>query len=181
VTKDAVPLEVMTASAEETAALGATLARWLRDGDVVLLHGDLGAGKTTLVNGIAAGLGVGSVVSSPTFGLVSEYEAAAAAPIELLYHLDLFRLHDEADLDSIGYAELIAPTAGAVVVEWPERAGSTLPDRFLLVELEFAGESHRRLRFSLLPDGPAWRDRRDVLETLLRLVAPSQALLSDSV
>lgn len=89
---------------------------------VVTLAGDLGAGKTTLVQAICRGYGVTQPVTSPTFALVHEY----AAPRSPVYHLDLYRLRSEAELEGLGWDELMSAPA-LVLVEWPERAGDQLP------------------------------------------------------
>jgi tRNA threonylcarbamoyladenosine biosynthesis protein TsaE len=146
------PLEIVTQSSAETVAIGEALAGCLRDGDVVLLHGDLGAGKTTLAKGIAAALGVEDVVSSPSFSLVNEYDTRLGAAVTRLYHLDLYRLRGEDDLASIGFDDFMAPVEGITLVEWPERASTALPERFLLVEIETLGSGSRRLRFLSIPD-----------------------------
>jgi tRNA threonylcarbamoyladenosine biosynthesis protein TsaE len=159
--------EVVTASADQTVAIGAALAGWLRDGDVVLLHGDLGSGKTTLAKGIATALGVKAIVASPSFGLVNEYDAGLPGVVTRLYHLDLYRLESEDDLASIGFAEFIHPVDGVTLVEWPERAVDSLPERYLLVELDFVGPERRRLRAALVPDD-GWGSRHDALRTLLK-------------
>src|SRR5215207_11478826 len=114
------PLVIIAESPAETAAIGEALAGCLRDGDVVLLHGDLGAGKTTLAKGIASALGVQDVVSSPSFSLVNEYETGLDAVVARLYHLDLYRLRSEGDLATIGFEDLVAPADGVTLVEWPE-------------------------------------------------------------
>jgi tRNA threonylcarbamoyladenosine biosynthesis protein TsaE len=151
--------EIVTHSPAETVAIGKALAGYLNDGDVVLLHGDLGAGKTTLAKGIAAALGVSDVVSSPSFTLVNEYDTGPAVAVSRLYHLDLYRLHDEGDLASIGFDDLVASTGGVVLVEWPERAVTVLPERFLLIEIETVGSDNRRLRFVPSPDDEVWTHR----------------------
>jgi tRNA threonylcarbamoyladenosine biosynthesis protein TsaE len=145
-------LEIITQSPAETAAIGEALAGCLRDGDVVLLHGDLGAGKTTLAKGIASALGVEDVVSSPSFSLVNEYDTRLAAAVTRLYHLDLYRLRSEDDLASIGFDDFMAPADGIALVEWPERASTALPERFLLVEIETVRAGSRRLRIVAIPD-----------------------------
>ena len=160
-------LEIVTTGAAETEAVGASLASWLREGDVVLLHGDLGAGKTTLAKGIAAALRVDAVVASPSFALVNEYDAGLLAPVTRLYHLDLYRLQGEDDLASIGFADFIHPVDGVTLIEWPERAVRMLPDRYLLIELEVADRERRRLRFILAPEAAAWERRGDDLRTVL--------------
>jgi tRNA threonylcarbamoyladenosine biosynthesis protein TsaE len=146
------PLEIISESAAETAAIGEALAGYLRDGDVVLLHGDLGAGKTTLAKGIASALGIEDIVSSPSFSLVNEYDTGLATAVTRLYHLDLYRLRGEVDLASIGFDDFMAPADGITLVEWPERAATALPERFLLIEIETVGPSSRRLRFVPIPN-----------------------------
>lgn len=117
-------------------AFGREVAATLNAGDVLLLHGDLGAGKTTLVQGIAAGLGIVEPVQSPTFGLVAEYQALDGRGQDVrLYHLDLYRLESEAELEGLGYERFIASDVGISVIEWPERAGNWLPDRFQLLRI----------------------------------------------
>lgn len=165
-------LEILSRSPAETAAIGEAVAGWLRDGDVVLLHGDLGAGKTTLVKAIAAGLRVEAVVSSPSFGLINEYDCGLFAEVERLYHLDLYRLQDERDLASIGFDEYVALESGAALVEWPERAIGHLPDRYLLIEMEVVAPQERRLCFSAHPVDGSWADRlADLRHRLDRLRA----------
>ena len=163
-------LEVFSESAEETAAIGAMLGGWLRDGDVVLLHGDLGAGKTIFAKGIATALGIDDVVSSPSFSLVNEYETGAAETVSRLYHLDLFRLVGEDDLASIGFGELTAPDSAITLVEWPECAGELLPNRYVLIELTAVGTNRRVLRISTIPDVESWKERFGDLEARFSLV-----------
>ena len=133
-----VPAE--TDSAEATLALGRRLAAHLQAGDVVALHGDLGAGKTHLAKGIAAGLGVDpAVVTSPTFTIVQEY--ATDPP---LVHLDLYRVESVRDLDGLGLDELFGGEA-VVLVEWPERADGRLPAHTLHLRLLHLGADRRRI------------------------------------
>lgn len=149
-------VELVSNSAEQTREIGAALGRLLHSGDVILLHGDLGAGKTTLAQGVARGLSVNEPVQSPTFTLVAEHRGRTAAghPVRL-YHLDLYRLTDEHELGSFGYGDYLAPTDGITVVEWPERAGTWLPDRYLLVRLEVAGPDRRRIAIEAVPPDPS--------------------------
>jgi tRNA threonylcarbamoyladenosine biosynthesis protein TsaE len=142
----------VTEGAEQTKAIGAGLGRLLRPGDVVLLHGDLGAGKTTLTQGIAQGLGVREQIQSPTFTLVAEHagQTATGKPITL-YHLDLYRLAGAEDLESFGWEQYLAPVDGVSVVEWPERAGTWLPEEYLLVRLEPDGVDRRRVAIGAIP------------------------------
>ncbi len=150
-------IDLISTSAEQTRAIGARMGRRLRPGDLVLLHGDLGAGKTTLAQGIARGLEVAEPVQSPTFTLVNEHEGRTPdeRPIRL-YHLDLYRLAgDDAELDSFGFDDYLAPPDGVALVEWPERAAARLPEIYLLVRLEAMGEGKRRLKIGSIP--PAGR------------------------
>lgn len=135
------------ASGEEMQGFGRSFASRLACGDVVLLHGDLGAGKTTLTQGIAAGLGVIKTVQSPTFTLVREHQGRDM----MLYHLDLYRLDDPSELEGIGYETYLDPADGVCVIEWPERAGDWLPDRAWLVEISHLGGDQRRLVIQRMP------------------------------
>lgn len=111
-----------TSAPEATVQLGARLGRVLRAGDVVLLRGDLGAGKTHFARGIAAGLGIVGPVPSPTFTLANEYDGTNAAGEAVpLAHLDLYRLGESGDLDSVGLADYLSEP-WAAIIEWPERA-----------------------------------------------------------
>ena len=164
--------EIVSGSPAQTTAIGAALAAWLEPGDVLLLHGDLGAGKTTFTKGIAEALGVDAVVSSPSFSLVNEYDAGRDAPVTRLYHLDLYRLQGEDDLASIGFNDFAGPEDGITVIEWPERAAAMLPDRYLLIEIEMTGADRRNLRFVPFAHDDLWEKRfanlRDRVEASVR-------------
>lgn len=130
--------ETVTTSETETAAEGAQLAASLQPGDVVLIYGELGAGKTAFTRGLAQGLGVNAdEVSSPTFTLVQEYRGRLP-----LYHVDLYRL-DEREVDDLGLEELVLGD-GVVVIEWAERWRGR-PDDVIEVRLEDVGEERRRI------------------------------------
>jgi tRNA threonylcarbamoyladenosine biosynthesis protein TsaE len=134
---------------EDMIAYGRDLAAELQVGDVVLLHGDLGAGKTTLVQGIAAGLGVVEPIQSPTFGLVAEHRGLLHNGVAVaIHHLDLYRLDSPDDLEELGYEQYIAPIDGISLIEWPERAEDWLPDRFLLLKIGPAIFGGRRIERS---------------------------------
>jgi tRNA threonylcarbamoyladenosine biosynthesis protein TsaE len=122
-------LTLETADEAATRAFGERLGRLLAPGDVVCLAGELGAGKTMLAQGIAAGLGVDEPVSSPTFALVQEY--AGRAPI---YHLDLYRLASLDELIDLGFPELWH-AGGVILIEWPERIAPALPPDRLEIHL----------------------------------------------
>lgn len=150
----AVEVELVAMTPDQTRGVGVSLGRRLRTGDVVLLHGDLGAGKTTLAQGIALGLGVADAVQSPTFALVHEYEGrdAAGTPTRL-YHLDLYRLGGAADLDSFGFDEYLAAGDGVSLIEWPERAGSRLDGEMLVVRLTPSDGDRRRITLTSTVEG----------------------------
>lgn len=110
-------------SPEETLSLGARWAMQLQPGDVIALQGDLGAGKTQLVKGIARGLAVTERVQSPTFGLLISYLSGRLP----LHHLDLYRLQSQADVVGAGLEDYLFHPDGVAVVEWPERWSSEEP------------------------------------------------------
>lgn len=133
--------ESITSSEEETAAIGERLGSTLRAGDVLLLYGDLGAGKTAFTRGLARGLGASAdEVTSPTFTLVQEYPGRLT-----LFHVDLYRL-EEREVDDLGLEELILGE-GIVAIEWAERWRGR-PDDVIEVRFEHAGEDRRRVTIS---------------------------------
>ena len=136
-------------SVEETWDLARRLAAELKPGDVVCLEGDLGAGKTTFTQGLAAALGVTGRVTSPTFCIVQEHPASAARTarpdaVSLLVHMDLYRLQDESDVEAIGWEDYLSRGA-LLVVEWPERAGSLIPPTARHLEFRHSDGEERRL------------------------------------
>ena len=135
-------IDVISHGAAQTGRLGARLGELLQAGDVLLLEGDLGAGKTVLAQGVALGLGVEDPVTSPTFTLIHEYEGRLP-----LYHVDLYRLSGAADAAAIGLEEYLYG-AGVTVIEWPDRAGELIPREHLSVALRPIAESKRALRLT---------------------------------
>ena len=130
----------VTASVEETERLGETLAAALAAGDVVVLSGPLGSGKTRLVAGMARGLGFGSRVRSPSFTLLNEYRGRLT-----LHHLDLYRL-EGPEVDGLGLEELV--DEGVVAVEWGERAPAWLRGEALTLAFEVLSEQERAIAAS---------------------------------
>jgi tRNA threonylcarbamoyladenosine biosynthesis protein TsaE len=130
-----------TKISEETVALGRTLSLHLRAGDVVAFYGDLGAGKTTMIKGVAAGLGVAEVVKSPSFVIVTEY--AGKLPV---YHVDLYRLNENSDFESIGLDSYLDGD-GVCLIEWAERAEKVLPDKAIRVRMSVE-DSGRRIEIT---------------------------------
>lgn len=128
-----------TSSPEETLALGRILGRLLVPGSVVALKGELGSGKTVLVQGVSLGLGFDGYVSSPSFVIVNEYDASLP-----VYHIDLYRTGGPDPLAGIGYREFFWGD-GVALVEWAERADGFLPEDRLDVAISIDGRSTRSL------------------------------------
>jgi tRNA threonylcarbamoyladenosine biosynthesis protein TsaE len=143
-------MELITKSEEETRELGRRISQILEPGDIMLLCGDLGAGKTRLVQGIAQGLAIPEMITSPTFAIIKEY--AGRLP---LIHIDLFRLNCH-DLPSLGLEEYLEGE-GVICVEWGEKLKGMLWKEALLIEILWQGENERLLCF--LPEGESWRIR----------------------
>jgi tRNA threonylcarbamoyladenosine biosynthesis protein TsaE len=135
--------ETITHSPEETIAFGRSLAAELSPPLIVLLRGDLGAGKTTLVKGIAEGFGAARAedVTSPTFTLVHEYRG----PHTTLYHIDLYRIDTQRDLETLGLDDLLAPNS-IVLIEWGEKFPGLQRNRNVEIRLERVGETERRIQ-----------------------------------
>jgi tRNA threonylcarbamoyladenosine biosynthesis protein TsaE len=138
-----VPSATITHSAEETIAYGRALAAELVPPLMVLLRGDLGAGKTTLVKGIAEGFQAAPAdqVTSPTFTLVHEYRSARA----VLYHIDLYRIDTEREFETLALDDLLAPDS-ILLIEWGEKFPRLQRDRDLEITLERVGDTGRRIR-----------------------------------
>jgi len=137
--------EFITHSPEETVALGRTFVDLLTPPKIVLLRGDLGAGKTTLVKGIAAGFRAASEddVTSPTFTLVHEYRGPGAN----LYHIDLYRVDTQRQLETLGLDDLIAENS-ILLIEWGEKFPRFVRERDVEIALERVGENRRKVRVS---------------------------------
>ena len=140
-------------SLERTEAFGKILGEIVEPGDIITLEGPLGAGKTTLTQAIARGLGVDPrvYVTSPTFSLLHEYQGRIP-----LYHMDLYRLTGEEDIESLGFSEYIYGN-GLTVIEWSERLGSLMPPERLHVALSISGEISRTA--GLTGHGDIWQKK----------------------
>jgi tRNA threonylcarbamoyladenosine biosynthesis protein TsaE len=134
-----------TRSPEETEHLGEYLGALLNPGDVVCLAGNLGAGKTCLVRGMAQGWGASGQATSPTFTLINEYRRADDQP--RFYHMDGYRLSGAADALSTGLDDIL-DARGILVIEWPERVLEALPADRLLVAITDQGEDRREMVFT---------------------------------
>ena len=143
---------VTTNNADETQRLGEEWARTASPGWIIGLRGDLGAGKTQIVKGFAKGLGIEARVQSPTFALVHEYKTGQLP----LYHLDLYRLENEAQIRGAGLEEYLEQRSGVTMVEWVDRWPELFPSaleafkpmlRYRYVNIEQIGESGRRINY----------------------------------
>ena len=153
-------LRATTHDALETHALGQRLGAILRAGDVVVLDGELGVGKTVLAKGIAVALGITEPVVSPTFTVVREYDAPTP-----LVHVDVYRLDHVQELHDLGFDDLVGEEA-VTVVEWGDRVSTALPGDRLRVLLE-PGEGDDDRVVSVDAAGITWGDRRDALAVAL--------------
>jgi tRNA threonylcarbamoyladenosine biosynthesis protein TsaE len=168
-------LAVISMSVEETRILGAALAPTLVPGDVISLSGDLGAGKTVFVQGVAAALGVDRRVTSPTFALVHEYEARYP-----IVHIDVYRLDSFQEVLDLGFEELLDPGA-IMLVEWGEALAPLLPRRYLEIDIrrsvDLDAMNQRDIVFR--PRGDDWvrklESMRKTAETLLNAASADES------
>ncbi|MCY4641064.1 MAG: tRNA (adenosine(37)-N6)-threonylcarbamoyltransferase complex ATPase subunit type 1 TsaE [Chloroflexi bacterium] len=150
---------ITTRGVAQTRRLGRRLAALLLAGDVLLLQGDLGAGKTALAQGIGAGLGVMTPVASPTFVLLARHDPPPGGGLPL-FHADLYRLTESEQVEELALAE--QASGGVLLVEWPERGIEALPAEHLLVRIEPGGAESER-RFTFVAMGGRYRRILDAL------------------
>lgn len=150
---------VHTHDAEQTRQLGAALAQVLQPGDVIWLRGELGAGKTTLAQGIARGLGVNEPVLSPTFTLIREHRGRLP-----FFHADAYRLEGAEQAADLGLQDYFQ-RGGVFAIEWPEHIADALPDERLDVLLEGGVDENRRI--TLTACGERYEQRLNQLEEIL--------------
>jgi tRNA threonylcarbamoyladenosine biosynthesis protein TsaE len=149
-----VPMAARSSSAQQTRALAARIGELVVDSDVILLGGDLGAGKTTFTQGLAAALGVTDLVTSPTFTLLRSYDGRALR----LLHADVYRLEHLHEIIDLGLPELLEEGAAAVV-EWGDLAAPVFLPEYLHIQIEFGDDEDER-RFRLRPVGVRWGARK---------------------
>lgn len=144
-------LTIRSTDPAATYAFGRSLGRCLANGDVVCLAGDLGAGKTLLVQGMAAGLGVTDDVTSPTFTILHVYGGGRLP----LNHFDLYRLNNPTELEDVGFAEYTGGE-GVAVIEWADKFAAAMPNERLWIELRSGGGENERT-IALSPAGERYR------------------------
>lgn len=137
----------VTNSPEETGHLAELVGQKIREGTVLCLEGDLGAGKTLFVQNLARTLGVEGEVTSPTFNLMNVYEGICR-----IYHFDLYRLENETELEDIGFYEYTEEPEGIVVIEWPDKFLESLPEDYVEVHIKRIGEKSRQFEFASVGD-----------------------------
>ncbi|MEN0019993.1 MAG: tRNA (adenosine(37)-N6)-threonylcarbamoyltransferase complex ATPase subunit type 1 TsaE [Planctomycetota bacterium] len=156
-------LRLTTDSPQATERFGGALEALLEPGDIIALHGELGAGKTALARGIAQGLGIDSaIVSSPTFVLVNEYPASPPSRAQALVHIDAYRLGGSDDLDALGWDQL-ADGSAIVLIEWADRLAGEV-EFAAEITLQHAGETTRNIAVQAndaIAARTAWRDLAD--------------------
>lgn len=134
---------MITNSFEETQKAGFDFAKTLKGGDVVCLHGDLGGGKTTFVQGLAKGLGIEKKIISPTFIIMRSYELGS----KNFYHVDLYRVENERDIEGLGLLDLMENEDAIVVIEWAEKIADRLPTNRKEVFFTYLDEDKREISF----------------------------------
>jgi tRNA threonylcarbamoyladenosine biosynthesis protein TsaE len=137
-------LQRLDLTLEELREWGEAFGARRNSGDIIALEGELGAGKTTLAQAICRGVGITEDVTSPTFALVNQYEGERGT----VYHLDLYRLSGPADLTNLGWDDIVN-SSSLVIVEWPDRAGSRLPDDVIRIRLDYIQDDDNRRRLTL--------------------------------
>ena len=137
-------MEIVSNSADETAALGKQIAGYLSPGCVIALQGTLGSGKTCFARGIASGLGISENLTSPTYTIINEY---SKTDCPALYHIDAWRLSGDKDFEDIGGLEIIYGN-GICVIEWSERILKSLPENTITITLDITGHSSRLIKIN---------------------------------
>lgn len=128
-------------SPKQTMEIAGDFAKKIKPGDTVAIFGEMGAGKTHFIKGIAESFSFAGQVTSPTFNIVNEYETSGV----ILYHFDFYRLEDARDLQNIGFEEYLF-AGGICLIEWAEKIKKYLPDSFWIVQIDTIDDTHREIR-----------------------------------
>ena len=137
-------MKYVSNSAEDTIEIAKSFAKNLKKGSIVLLSGEMGAGKTVFVNGMAAGLGINALVTSPTYAYMNDYDG-------ILYHYDCYRLTSGEDAESLGLTDYFY-AGGICVVEWSENIADVIPNGAIRVTIEKTGETQRSIEIEIPRD-----------------------------
>lgn len=137
-------MQILTNSPEETQVFGRELSTHLKPGIPICLYGDLGSGKTNLVKGIALGLGISDLITSPTFTLIKMYQGNK----KTLCHIDLYRINAVKELREIGILDLIRSTQSCTIIEWAEKLGDYLPKKRVDIKIDLLEGSKRKFSFT---------------------------------
>jgi tRNA threonylcarbamoyladenosine biosynthesis protein TsaE len=130
-------MEMVTKSAQETQALGEKIANQLKGGEVLALFGELGSGKTTFLQGLAKGLGIKERILSPTFIMMRQYDN--------FYHVDLYRIEDERDIEGLGLEEIWSDPQNIVAIEWAEKIKDVLPKKRIEIYFKYLKNDEREI------------------------------------
>ncbi|MBR1419804.1 MAG: tRNA (adenosine(37)-N6)-threonylcarbamoyltransferase complex ATPase subunit type 1 TsaE [Selenomonadaceae bacterium] len=150
----------LSKSPNETARLAEKFGQRVREGTVIALTGELGAGKTLFVQNLARTLGVESNVTSPTFNLMNVYEGVCP-----IVHFDLYRLQNEEDLEEIGFYEYVESEEGIVLIEWADKFPDALPEDYVLIHFDKCESTSRKITFDIV--GEEHEDFLEELEEIL--------------
>lgn len=138
----------ITKTPQETKSQGEAFGAALHGGDVVALYGDLGSGKTTFVQGLAASLGLKQRIVSPTFLILKTYTLAGAKNhIEMFYHADLYRIASETKEENVGLREILESENSLTVIEWPEKIETLLPQKTKRIRFTYLSDTEREIRY----------------------------------
>jgi tRNA threonylcarbamoyladenosine biosynthesis protein TsaE len=148
-------MEVVTKSAQETQALGEKIANKLIIGhqpSIIALTGELGSGKTTFLQGLAKGLGIKERILSPTFIMMRDYQVRSAkCKAQRFYHVDLYRLESEKDIEGLGLKEIWSDPKNIIAIEWVEKIKNVLPKKRMDIFFEYLEENERRITVNSKP------------------------------
>ncbi len=143
--KDFVNKVFITNSSRATQKLGHDFGRVLEKGDIVCLYGNLGSGKTTFTQGLAEGLGIKEKIISPTFIIIRSHKLGVGS----FYHIDLYRIENEKDLEGLGIEEIINNKDNIIVIEWAEKLKNYLPQKRIDIKLSYEKNNSRKIKFGL--------------------------------
>lgn len=142
--------EIVTSSIEETQRFASELLGSLSGRNVIALRGDLGSGKTTFSQGIGKALGIKRHLQSPTFTIIKQYQLGEKFSFLDLYHIDLYRLEGDIDINQLGLSEIMSDVKNLVLIEWAEKIEDKLPRKRIEISFEYVDEEKRRIKIKKL-------------------------------